>query len=205
MGYMKRLDAKQQRLARAVANTTVKTTMQRRKFVIGLGALSTGTAAAVGTGAFTSVTADRDVEVAVAEDADAFLRLEAVEGSANADAFVEEEDGTIAIDITETEQSGEDGGLNPNAETVIDDLFVIQNRGTQEIEVKIDEEFEPIKANVLEVEGSESADTDDLLSGSQTLSVGDEATIGLVLDTEGFDQDDELDADFTIVAEAVDD
>ena len=182
--------------------------MQRRNFLIGAAGTAIGGSALVGSGAFTSVTAERDVEVAVADDANAFLRLEAVEDSPNADAFVEEGDGTIAIDITETEDDGGETlgeGLNPNAETVIDDLFVIQNQGTQEIEVEIDEEFDPIEANVLEVEGSESADTDDLLSEPQTLGVGDEATVGLVLDTEGFDQDDELDAEFTIVAEATED
>ena len=181
--------------------------MQRRNFLIGAAGTAIGGSALVGSGAFTSVTAERDVEVAVAEDANAFLRLEAA-GSSNSEAFVEEEDGTIAIDITETEDDGGETlgeGLNPNAETVIDDLFVIQNQGTQEIEVEIDEEFDPIEANVLEVDGDEDAESGDLLSDPQTLGVGDVATIGLVLDTSDYEDGDELDAEFTIVAEATED
>ena len=49
--------------------------MDRRKFVLGVGALAAGGAAAVGSGAFTSVEADRDVSVSVADDADALLAL----------------------------------------------------------------------------------------------------------------------------------
>ena len=122
--------------ASRVANA-VTTTMERRKFTIGLGALATGSAAAVGSGAFTSVTADRDLTVEVADDSDAYLRLESMEGP-NANEYVNEGDGILSIDIGAID--GDDGGdgVNQNATTVIRDLFSIQNQGTQEVVVFAD-------------------------------------------------------------------
>ena len=111
--------------------------MQRRKFVIGLGALTTGTAAAVGSGAFTSVEADRDVEVAVADDANAFLGIEpAGEGNDN---YVEGDatDGTIGLNFDDPD--GVDGeGINDRALTVFDNLLTITNQGTQDVLLGID-------------------------------------------------------------------
>jgi len=111
--------------------------MQRRKFIIGTGALATGTAAAMGTGAFTSVEANRDVAVNVADDADAFLALNA-EGGSNADEYViGEDDGTIELDFTSTDAGGQ--GINEDATTIIRELFSIENQGTQDVIVFIDD------------------------------------------------------------------
>ena len=51
--------------------------MERRKFIIGAGALATGSAAAVGTGAFSAAEADRAVEVDVVNDEAGLLGIEA--------------------------------------------------------------------------------------------------------------------------------
>jgi len=61
------------------------TTMQRRKLLLGLGTTAGG-AGAVGSGAFTSVNAQRDVAVRVADDSDALLSLQPG-SSENAAAF----------------------------------------------------------------------------------------------------------------------
>ncbi|MES3161238.1 MAG: hypothetical protein PPP55_06665 [Halorubrum sp.] len=112
--------------------------MERRKFVIGAGALATGSAAAIGSGAFTSVTADRSIQVDVADDSDAFLALEGKD-TPNGNEYVEDDgtDGTLSLDFSETEESGAEGGLNQNADTIIRDLFEIQNQGTQEVVVGV--------------------------------------------------------------------
>ncbi len=47
--------------------------MDRRKFVLSVGALAGGGSLALGTGAFSSVEAERDVGVTVADDASAYL------------------------------------------------------------------------------------------------------------------------------------
>ena len=50
--------------------------MERRKFIIGAGALASGSAAAVGTGAFSTASTDRDANIEVVDDSDALLALE---------------------------------------------------------------------------------------------------------------------------------
>lgn len=107
--------------------------MQRRKMLAALGSAAVGGATAMGTGAFTSVTADRSVDVAVAGDSDALLTVQEVSGSANSKYVTIESDGTLSIDIS-TKQGK---GLNEDATTKIKDLFQIRNRGTQDVYVWI--------------------------------------------------------------------
>jgi len=117
----------------------------RRKFLIGMGSLAAGSAAAVGSGAFTSVEANRDVEIGVTGDASAFLQIEpAKEGESltpNAEEYVHTEgDGTVYLDFTNTDETtgnggGQGSGLNKDATTIFDNLLDFTNQGTQEIMV----------------------------------------------------------------------
>lgn len=101
----------------------------RRKFLAGLGALASGSAAAVGTGAFTTVSADRSVTVSVADDSGALLKMDATSSNENS-AYANESGNEIAIDVAGA--SGSTGsGVNDNAETNIFDIFDIANQGTQ--------------------------------------------------------------------------
>jgi hypothetical protein len=102
--------------------------MQRRKLIVGTGALVAGSATGIGTSAFTSVKADRQVSVAVENDADAYLGLEALD-NADADQYVKESNGTLEIDIGDGDNGG--SGINLNAKTEYDSLFRVTNRGTQ--------------------------------------------------------------------------
>ena len=54
--------------------------MNRRTFLATLGTVAAGTSVAVGTGAFTSVSADRTVTVSMARDEHAYLGLEPASG-----------------------------------------------------------------------------------------------------------------------------
>ena len=112
----------------------------RRKFLAGLGALASGSAAAMGTGAFTSVSANRDLSVAVADDADALLSIDDIDGSPNS-AYVDTSGDEVSISITtDTDGDGtnEGTGLNNNALTKIQDLLRIENQGTQDVYVYAD-------------------------------------------------------------------
>ena len=51
--------------------------MERRKFVLGLGSLAAGGAAATGSGAFSAMTADRVANISVVNDADGLIGIEA--------------------------------------------------------------------------------------------------------------------------------
>ena len=82
--------------------------MERRKFVIGLGALATGAAAATGTGALTAARLDgRDANIGVANDSDALIRL--ADGDTDATG---EDDGELYVDFDDL---GSGDGINPNA------------------------------------------------------------------------------------------
>jgi hypothetical protein len=112
--------------------------MNRRKFIAALGAATAGTSAAAGTGAFTSVSADRSVSVQVANDSSAFLGL--VPGDTG---LVTESGGTLQVNLDGTGTAAE--GVNFNAVTQIgshenpedDHAFKIVNQGTQSVMLKM--------------------------------------------------------------------
>ena len=118
---------------RLAVETTVTTTMERRKFVIGAGALATGSAAAMGTGAFTAVGADRNVALEVAGDGDAYLGIE----SNDTEGYVEQgSDGTVSFDFT---GNGEGDGVNNNANTRFERVVTFTNNGTEPIALYLDD------------------------------------------------------------------
>jgi len=109
--------------------------MKRRRLLLCAGTLL-GAGSALGTGAFTSVSADRTAQINVADDANAYLRLVPVPGSGNA-AYVDTDGGTLGIDMSGSNTDIRGDGVNPNATTVFDDLFRIENQGTQTIYIWI--------------------------------------------------------------------
>jgi len=104
--------------------------MQRRKFVIGMGALASGTAAAVGTGAFSSVNAERTVSVTTTEDSEAQLAFKSNRESSEGDRVdvSEGEDGTLEMSF---------GDINREAVTVFDDIFSVKNNGTETVQLRV--------------------------------------------------------------------
>ena len=119
--------------------------MQRRKFLVGLGATVSGSAAAVGTGAFTSVEADRSVDVEVAGDSSAYLALVEAAGdssgnaSPNSAAYADTSGDEVSFDFSSNNGTANLGnGFNPNAVTEIDDLIEVQNQGTQSAFLSVD-------------------------------------------------------------------
>jgi len=118
--------------------------MQRRKFIAGLGSLTAAGAAGIGTGAFTSVSANRGVSVTTAGDESAFLGLEA----GDLPYVTGTDDGQMEIDLTETAVGGQ--GVNMDAVTTIGDpnnpadehAFKIVNQGTQSLMFKMNYYFE---------------------------------------------------------------
>ena len=113
--------------------------MNRRTVLISLGGLFAGSGALLGTGAFTTVEAERTVTVETAGDADAFLGITPFPNSANADYVTAPEDGTVEIDITGEGTPGE--GVNENAITAIDRLLEVTNNGTQSVAVGFNNQY----------------------------------------------------------------
>ena len=132
-------------------------TMQRRKFLATVGSLTAGTAAAMGTGAFTQAEAERAVDVAVVNDANAYLAFDLSASSLENTEYASYENGQIQfhfdgnvqgpVETWETDEEGnpitEEGspsgqGLNPNAVYAFDNVFQIQNQSGDQVSISID-------------------------------------------------------------------
>src|SRR6056297_3620319 len=100
--------------------------MERRKLLISIGALGAGGAAAFGTEAFTSIEAERNVDVSVAGDSSAYLAFEALDSSNGNDYVTTESDDTLSITLDGDGSAG-GSGVNQDAITQIEDLFKIVN------------------------------------------------------------------------------
>lgn len=123
-------------------------TMERRKFLIGAGSLAAGSAAAMGTGAFTSVEANRTVNVKVAGDANAYLGLSKTTDNSNSDYAEITTNGELQVNLDDIDESdasdsaingsGEGGaGVNSNAITVARHVFKVKNNGNEAVEVDL--------------------------------------------------------------------
>ncbi len=97
--------------------------MQRRKFLIGMGSLAAGGAAATGTGAFTQVTAERDVTVKTAGDAGAYLDLNPIS------EYSEISGGQLTLNF---------GELNTESDFRFYDVFQVKNTTDQPIAIFLD-------------------------------------------------------------------
>ena len=96
----------------------------RRKFIAGLGALVSGSAAAMGTGAFSQATADRTVNVSVAGDGAAYLDLNPVSEYANISSG-----GELTLNF---------GELNQDSDFRFYDVFQVSNTTDEPLAIFLD-------------------------------------------------------------------
>jgi hypothetical protein len=99
--------------------------MRRRKVLAGLGSLAAGGAAAIGSGAFSRVSAERNVSVEAAGDGSAQLRLVPTSDYASYNS-----NNLLALQFH---------NLNGNADVEIADVFRIENQGDRPVGIFIDE------------------------------------------------------------------
>lgn len=191
--------------------------MNRRKFIAALGAATAGISAAAGTGAFTSVSAERSVNVNIADDAYAFLRLNERGGGERSKI----DGGTLEFNIpgddedeypsgnpTDPEGLGADSVYRFGGDAAHDEvgLFAVRNQGTQPVEVYSTQEVTQGVPSVTMY----NVNTGDLLtesSPSPQLGVGSGPLVcGLEIDTHNVPIRDEVyDIDLIINAVAVGD
>ena len=202
----------------------------RRSVLIGLGSLVAGGGALLGTGAFTTVEADRTVNVQTTGDASGFLGLEAAVRSddtgtnpgntttdPNENEYVTGGTGeTIEINLDGNTEGA--SGLNQNAITTFRNLVTVTNNGTENVEsltVSISSADGSIGANTFEyivdddnVEATVS-DGSNLLGASgddgsitSNLTPGESIDFGMVIDLiDGSLPDSDTDLTLTITAE----
>ena len=102
-----------------------------------MGSLAAGGAAAIGSGAFDSVSAERDVSVSVVGDGDAYLRM-VPDGSQYASHAP---NGTLELGFDQ---------LNTDAQSEFYDVFAIQNQGDKEIALFLDDGNQSAEASSAE-------------------------------------------------------
>jgi hypothetical protein len=98
--------------------------MKRRNVLVGTSGV-VGGGAILGTGAFSTASARREMEVTVADDAEGLIALRPGEESG---AVVDDEGEAIRIDFGSDEVPGE--GANVDTEFTFDDLLEVRNQGT---------------------------------------------------------------------------
>jgi hypothetical protein len=116
--------------------------MNRRRFIGGLGAVLGGGGALIGTGAFSSVEADRDVTVQVAQEDQAYLSLIASSSANGAFSSNQSSAGNqLMLDFDDAIMSYQDSGegVGKSSQYEFDDVFRVRNRGTQTIYVNLDD------------------------------------------------------------------
>lgn len=184
--------------------------MERRKFMIGLGSAAAGSAALVGSGAFSAMTSgDRAVTVQVENDADAYLGLHPMGDAAgglgdeegNGWAADIDDDGKLYLDFGsgDFEMGPWNGaGVNPDSTYQFDRVFGIANQGRVSGSTE-DTIHAWISKNTMSRvsfywEGDQSpADYgDDAEDVKATLPPGQYAKVGLEIDASGLDEGDEI-------------
>lgn len=192
--------------------------MNRRQLLAGLGALAGGGGIITGTGAFTSVDADRQATVQVSGDVEAFMQIFPSDRGS-----LDQPNGTfatstgtpgnqLAIDINDT--AGTDPGstgVGTDSRYVFDDVFRVRNEGTQDVFVQIDSistSTNPpsgasggsIEVDFFASEGADASSTGPSFSGVDVIDgstnelvvpVGDVRAVGMRIETvDGSNYDD---------------
>lgn len=171
--------------------------MRRRRLLATCVAVTGGVVASLGTGAFTSTRAGRTVEVAVADDDDAYLSLDANDESGAVRS--RDSGGQIIFDIPGLASRAEGDGVGPNSTYVFGPLMQVRNQGADPIEFFSDSpaslpgELERIlltgpdgsvlegESNAVGLDPGDAIQTGLLIETAADLSPDDEAVDGSIL------------------------
>lgn len=185
--------------------------MNRRKFIVSSGALLGSAGAAFGTGAFTSISGSRNVDVAVVNENNAYLAMEPVAGSPNEGFAKQGPSNQMRFDFNgdALRQDGDavvGSGVAKDSEYWFDQLFQITNQGSQTVYVKLPVAQRNDTDSTGELDSRyfyRGTDRGTALNGVQSwlqLGIGDTAEIGfyvdsldaIITDEEGAGDDEQL-------------
>ena len=158
--------------------------MNRRTFVVGVGALAAGGAAAIGTGAFDSVEAERTVTAELSDDADAYLALESTGSHSELDG-----NGRLKLmDINGLSNDGGGQGVGGDSEYYFDGVFRVTNQGAETVHFYVAalDEFTDGNDELEEIyvyeDGARGTPLDGD-AGAIELGSGDSASVGAYVET----------------------
>lgn len=112
--------------------------LSHRKILIGIGLIAVVSGTALGSGAFTQVTADRSMTVEVADDSNGLVGISGGESNARYVTTNSNDPAAgIELKIDNSTLGGNANGLNPNATVTIDKILQLQNNAGESIDVSI--------------------------------------------------------------------
>lgn len=162
-----------------------KMKLNRRRFLAGVGGISVGTTAVVGSGAFSSTDADRGITISVENDDRAYLRLFELDedfaySTGNLLEFRFDED-------FRSQTNTEDQGDGPGSDSVYEftRVFGVGNKGTKPVQVfglYEDDALNDVK--LLEYAPNPSDDPLTKNARSSWINPGNSLQVSIVLDTE---------------------
>ena len=197
----------------------VRQTMQRRKFIIGTGALAAGGAAAMGSGAFTQATATRQVDINVVNDTEGYMSFVVDNDEVqNGQYATLNEDGEVVLSFTGEAGTNSFGGpagqgVNANSVYYFDGVFGIANQGQDEgfspqIEFNpADDTSDEAIGIYAQAGGSIDDEEDPDLTEANTASPGGlppgnaNYSVGVAIDTRGLAEGSEIGGTITVTAE----
>ncbi|MFB1064760.1 hypothetical protein [Natrinema sp. H-ect4] len=180
--------------------------MNRRNVLVGLGTIVAGGGAALGTGAFSSVEAERTANISTVGDASGYLAIEAHPNSSDDSATPNDpdttSDGSPYLTLSSDDElsfnfdgSGDPStsasGLNRNALSKFGDLLQITNNGPNSVNLDVElrnsssnttEEDSVFTAYISQSSPPTGGSEGDSVDGSVTLSSGDTLDIGFEID-----------------------
>lgn len=168
--------------------------MQRRKFILGAGSLAAAGAAAMGTGAFTQVHAERKLKGKVVSDANAQVQILTDKGQNGEYAYINENTGELYLNFE---------NLNPDSHNVLGGVFEIKNGTGEKVDVTIENNVSISGGDLRFVHGDKPGGFLDN-GNTVTLQVGnsDNVLVGVVIDLDDVSKGVTFGSDdnFTIVA-----
>lgn len=182
--------------------------MRRRKFIAGMGSLTAAGAAGIGTGAFTSTDVERDIEVTVTTDENAYLSLTqnpSYNGAGGAASPFVTETGDNELQLVFGDSGNFGSGVAPNSTYFFEQrIFNIENQGTKDVGFTIDDIDQPDPDN----DGDSSDDFYftltalgfDLQSATGAAPLGQTVGPGAYISTGDIDADQTLSFEVTMVA-----
>ena len=170
--------------------------LTRRNALIGLGSLVAGSGALVGTGAFSSVEADRTVSISSAGDGSALLQIDSGDGASASEITGTDTDGNVdQFQLTA-------GDLNGGAVTEFNRAIKITNNGAENVGLYVDDSPSDIGANEeLDIEDSSSDGTIIGSGNSVDLTSNGSVELDVVVDLTNNNVDSNIPTEITIVAD----
>lgn len=175
--------------------------MNRRRVLLGIGALVSSGTALVGSGAFSTVEAERGLTVDVVADEDAYLRFTDQLAGADSDAFsTGADDGAIQFQFTDDIIGIQGNGLGSDSRYEFSNVFAAQNEGGRAIQLfgeYSEDDVATVKLLQTSPVSSDPGRVDPNAQGKSTpltkdnpsdeLRPGEAVALGFLIDTDGVD------------------